>query len=70
MPASATNWAVTLEQDPETGDLILPFPEDLINQMGWSEGTTLHWDVKDDNTVFITEKKPVESVTEEKPQGT
>lgn len=70
MPANATNWSVTLEQDPETGELILPFPEDLINQMGWSEGTTLHWDVKDDNTVFITEKKPVESVTEEKPQGT
>lgn len=70
MPVSATNWSVTLEQDPVTGELILPFPEDLINQMGWVEGATLHWDVRDNNTVFITEKKPAGSVEEEKPQGT
>ena len=71
MPANATNsWAVTLEQDPETGELILPFPVDLLSQMGWSEGTEIFWDVRDDKSVFLTEKKSTGSSKEEKPQGT
>ena len=71
MPANATNsWAVTLEQDPETGELILPFPVDLLSQMGWSEGTEIFWDVRDDKSVFLTEKKPEGSSEEKKPQGT
>jgi hypothetical protein len=64
------SWAVTLEQDPETGELILPFPVDLLSQMGWSEGTEIFWDVRDDKSVFLTEKKPEGSTEEEKPQGT
>lgn len=71
MPANATNsWAVTLEQDPETGELILPFPVDLLSQMGWSEGTEIFWDVRDDKSVFLTEKKPEGPAEEKKPQGT
>ena len=51
------SWAVTLEQDPETGELILPFPADLLSQMGWSEGTDIFWDVQDNGSVIIREKK-------------
>ena len=51
------SWAVTLEQDPETGELILPFPADLLSQMGWSEGTDIFWDVQDNGSVIISEKK-------------
>jgi hypothetical protein len=54
---NAKTWAVTLEQDPETGELILPFPTDLLNQMGWSEGTDIWWDVQDNGSVVIREKK-------------
>jgi hypothetical protein len=38
--------------------------------MGWSEGTEIFWDVRDDKSVFLTEKKLTGSAEEEKPQGT
>lgn len=37
------SWTVTVEQDPETQDLILPLPVDMLNQMGWDFGDTLIW---------------------------
>jgi len=36
-----TSWTVTLEEDPETGELIMPLPPDLLNQVGWDFGDTL-----------------------------
>lgn len=40
------SWTVKLELD-ENGDLVLPFPSDLLAQMGWCEGTEVFWDIKD-----------------------
>jgi len=57
----ATNWAVTLEQDPETGDLFLPLPVDLLSQMGWCEGTDIFWDVQDNGQIILREKKEGDS---------
>jgi hypothetical protein len=34
---------VTLEEDPETGDLILPFTDEILQEAGWAEGDTLEW---------------------------
>lgn len=43
-----TSWTLTVEEDPETGDGILTFPEDLLEQVGWREGDTIEWiDCKD-----------------------
>lgn len=50
------SWTVQLEEG-ENGDLLLPFPVDLLNQMGWAEGTELWWDVTEDGTVSIKEKR-------------
>jgi bifunctional DNA-binding transcriptional regulator/antitoxin component of YhaV-PrlF toxin-antitoxin module len=36
-------WTLTVEEDPETGDGILTFPEDLLEQAGWKEGDVLEW---------------------------
>ena len=36
-------WTVTIEEDPETGDLILPLPQELLDTQGWVEGDTLDW---------------------------
>jgi hypothetical protein len=42
------SWTITLEEDTESGDLILPFPPDLLLEAGWVEGDTLEWtDLKD-----------------------
>ena len=37
------NWTLTIEEDSKTGDAILTFPPDLIEQAGWIEGDTLEW---------------------------
>jgi bifunctional DNA-binding transcriptional regulator/antitoxin component of YhaV-PrlF toxin-antitoxin module len=43
-------WTLTVEEDPETGDGILTFPEDLIEQAGWKEGDVLNWIDNKDGT--------------------
>jgi hypothetical protein len=37
-------WTLTLEEDPETGELIMPLPPELLNQVGWDFGDTLIWE--------------------------
>jgi hypothetical protein len=51
-----TSWTVTLDEDPETGDLILPLPEDLLKMQGWKEGDTLDWNNNNDGTWSISKK--------------
>jgi len=53
----ANTWAVQLEQDLETGELLLPFPPDLLSQMGWAEGTELFWVDNENGTFSIKEKE-------------
>lgn len=36
-------WEVRTLEDKETGDLILPIPQELLDKMGWREGDTLDW---------------------------
>jgi bifunctional DNA-binding transcriptional regulator/antitoxin component of YhaV-PrlF toxin-antitoxin module len=50
-----TQWTITLEEDPETGEIILPLPEDLLEQAGWKEGDTLEWKDNGDGS-YILEK--------------
>jgi hypothetical protein len=37
-------WTVIIEEDPKTGELILPIPDDLLVQMEWGEGDELVWE--------------------------
>jgi hypothetical protein len=36
-------WSVIVEEDPKTGDLILPLPGDMLQLLHWVEGDTLEW---------------------------
>lgn len=49
------SWTVTLEEDGE--DIILPFPADMIEQLGWKEGTTIYWIDNKDGTFTLTDKE-------------
>lgn len=51
-----TSWTVTPEEDPETGDLVITFPPDLLEQAGWKEGDTLIWHIKEDGSAHLTKK--------------
>jgi hypothetical protein len=39
------NWSITLENDPETGDLMLPLPAELLEALGWQIDDVLIWEV-------------------------
>jgi hypothetical protein len=39
------NWIVELIEDPDTKDLLLPFPEDVLKLMDWEEGTVVCWEI-------------------------
>jgi|TARA_B110000503_G_scaffold5510_1_gene7616 hypothetical protein len=49
-------WTIKLEEDPDTGDLVLPFPPDLLAQVGWDFGDTLIWDEGKDGTFILSKK--------------
>jgi hypothetical protein len=51
------SYVVKLEEDPETGDLILPLPEKLMEETGWKTGDTLDWKDNGDGTFSMTKKK-------------
>ena len=50
-------YTITLETDPESGELILPFPPELLNQMGWDIGDTLIWEEVDQGKSYSIRKK-------------
>ncbi len=37
-------WTVKVEEDPSTGDLVLPFTPDMLAQVGWDFGDTILWE--------------------------
>jgi phytoene/squalene synthetase len=39
-PAS---YEAIIQEDPETGDLLLPLPQELLDRLGWKEGDDLEW---------------------------
>jgi hypothetical protein len=50
------NWTIELQDDPETGDLILPFPEDMLEETGWKEGDELVWKDNQDGSWSLSKK--------------
>jgi len=46
------SWTVIIEAD-ENGDVILPFPPELIKKHGWLEGDEIDFDIKDDHLVIF-----------------
>jgi len=58
MSDTAKTWQVTLVEDPETGEVILPFPPDLLAQVGWDFGDEIHWDVDEELGVAVLTKSP------------
>ena len=55
-PEKLLRWTVTVLADGE--DLILPLPEDMLEQVGWKTGDVLQWVCKDDQTWILQRKEP------------
>jgi len=65
MTSTKTHWEVIV-QEAENGDLVLPFPKDLIDLQGWKEGDDLEFtDNKDRSWTIqkIEKDKPAPTAT-------
>jgi hypothetical protein len=51
-----TSWTVTLEEDPETKELILPFTDEILEAVGWKEGDVISWKIDNDGRCTLTKK--------------
>lgn len=49
-------YEVITQEDPETGDLILPIPPKVLKQLGWKEGDELEFEVDKTGTIYIKKK--------------
>ena len=56
---SDTVWIVELEEDPDTGDIVMPLPAEALEANGWKIGDELTWGI-DEKTreVTLTKKAP------------
>ena len=55
------SWTVTLEEDPDTGELILPFNEEILKEAGWKEGDVLEWiDNKNGSWSLVKQEEKVD----------
>lgn len=52
-PKQPNCWRSEVKEDPQTGDLFIEFPDDLIEQMGWEENDTLSWQQGTDGSWII-----------------
>lgn len=53
-------FTANLEEDPETGELVLPLPDDLLTKLGWQIGDVLDWSKGEGGSWIISKKKEKE----------
>jgi AbrB family looped-hinge helix DNA binding protein len=46
-------YEVITQEDPETGDLIIPIPIPVLKKMGWKEGDEVSIDVDEDGQLYL-----------------
>jgi hypothetical protein len=56
MTNTKQRWTAHLEEDPESGDLLLPFPPKALEELGWAEGDTLTWTIKTNGSIILSKK--------------
>lgn len=54
--ADGVRYEVITQEDPETGDIIVPIPEPILRQMGWKEGDEVDISVDDKGQIFLAKK--------------
>ena len=55
---SETTWIISVEEDPVTGELVMPLPPELLEAQGWVIDDELTWEFNEDGTASLT-KKPL-----------
>ena len=63
MTDKQNSWTLEVQEDPESGDCILQFPPEMLEQVGWKEGDTLVWEQMGDGAWSLS-KKAVNEIVE------
>ena len=64
MEKNKTSWTVTVEEaDDGSGDIVLPFPQDFLDQQGWKEGDTLDWKDNEDGSWTLSKVESEQTTT-------
>lgn len=48
------NYEGTIETDPDTGEQLLIFPDDMMEQLGWKEGDEIDLQQNEQGDIIIT----------------
>jgi len=48
---------IAMVKEDEEGELFIELSDELMERMGWTEGTTLVWDIEDDRIILREEGK-------------
>ena len=48
------SWTAEVKEDPSTGDSILEFPPEMLEEVGWKEGDTLNWKDNENGSFTLT----------------
>ena len=57
------SWVVTLEEDPETGELVLPLSDEILEGSGIQVGDTVEWIDNKDGSWTLRKKDAADSGT-------
>lgn len=50
-------WTIEVQEDPASGDCILQFPPEAMEQVGWNEGDVVDWNANEDGSYTLTKKE-------------
>ena len=49
-------YEVITQEDPDTGDLIIPIPEPVLKSLGWKEGDDVEIEIDKEGKLFLKKK--------------
>jgi hypothetical protein len=56
------SWSLTVQEDPETGECVVEFPETVLEQLGWTEGDNIEWNENQDGSFTLNKAKETQWV--------
>lgn len=57
------SWTLVVEDDPDTGDAILTFNDEILAATGWKEGDVLTWTIKTNGSIILSKKATDDDIT-------